>query len=100
MDLYTDSYICFMFARDGRDGLFRLTLGILAISLGLQTMICIVQNRSCGFKKLSKEVAFTVTGLKLARDCFHVTRGYDKEEGQLIEVSVERSESQEGDTMR
>jgi hypothetical protein len=90
-DLLTDVYVTYMFWSDKKYGYFKASLASLAVSIGMQMLLVLVQNKKLGMLRVVRECFPILIGFKPAVDAYRVAKGEKQEAGQVIDALTELS---------
>lgn len=90
-DLITDLFVLRQFWVGGEKMLkYRnATLASLATSIILQLLVVLLQNRKKGVRRILKEVAIVIAGMKPAVDAFRVASGAEQEKNTMLDPTTE-----------
>ena len=89
LDLLTDIYVTYTFAKDGKEGYFQASLACLTASVVMQICVVIVQNRRLGARVSLRECLPVLIGFKPALDAYRVASGIDHLSGTTVAQMVE-----------
>ncbi|GMH82067.1 hypothetical protein TL16_g09138 [Triparma laevis f. inornata] len=90
-DLITDLFVLRQFWVVG-EKMFKYrnaTLASLATSIILQLLVVLLQNRKKGVRRILKEVAIVIAGMKPAVDAFRVASGAEQEKNTMLDPTTE-----------
>jgi len=89
VDLGTDLFVCYIFWKDKRMDYFEMTLVTILLSIVLQLIIIVGQNRKRGLKRMMLEALPVLVGLKPAVDAFRIACGVKEEVGGTTDALTE-----------
>ena len=89
LDMTTDIVTIVNFYAEGRGGFARASIGMIALSLGLQVLMVRSQGRRRGAVHVCREVFIVLSTLKPAVDAYRVTVGEEKHKDDLVSPFAE-----------
>lgn len=89
LDLTTDIYVGYEFLIRKRFLFGGLTVGSVGLSMVLQMIVVLFQNRRFEAPRILLECFFVVTGLKAPVDAYKVAIGSEKEDGTFFDPLME-----------
>mmetsp|Transcript_10792 Transcript_10792/g.22152 ORF Transcript_10792/g.22152 Transcript_10792/m.22152 type:complete len:1934 (-) Transcript_10792:39-5840(-) len=86
IDLITDLYVAKMYLEAERNGYFMMIIGMVSLSMTLQSAFVFMQYRRLGVCRVLAELIPVLVGLKPALDAYRVAKGMEQEAGTSIDV--------------
>jgi hypothetical protein len=88
-DLLTDVFVTYMFWRGKKYGYFKASLASLIVSMGIQMLVILGQNRKLGMTRVLREWIPILLGYKPAVDAYRVATGAKQEVGTVGDPMTE-----------